>query len=196
LSGGNWFTAGNWSPVGVPTAGDFVKISGKSVNLSASATVSSLTITGGAQLTLGQNGNRLLRTSALSIDFDSKLDLKDNDLTIDYPGASPMGTWNDNDLAYDGVTGMILSGQITSSATGALMERPAAATWDPWTLGRIVHTCPVRPHPPPLAHSWSGLPRPPGDPWTLGRVAPWVTAALTPTARPSRCASCLSPPTL
>src|SRR5207342_2541153 len=34
LSGGNWSTAGNWSPVGVPAAGDFVKISGKSVNLS------------------------------------------------------------------------------------------------------------------------------------------------------------------
>ena len=62
-SGGNWSTAANWSPSGVPAASDLVTISGKSVNLSASATVASLTLTGGASLTVAANGNRVLRTS-------------------------------------------------------------------------------------------------------------------------------------
>jgi hypothetical protein len=98
----------------VPAAGDLVTISGKSVNLSASATLASLTLTGGASLTVASNGSRVLRASTLFIDGNSKLNLNDNDVILDYPGASPIGSWNGS--AYTGVTGMIQSGQITSSA--------------------------------------------------------------------------------
>ncbi|HEY7088119.1 MAG TPA: VCBS repeat-containing protein [Tepidisphaeraceae bacterium] len=117
-SGGNWSTAGNWSPLGVPIASDFVvNISGKSVILSASATVASLTLTDGASLAVTSNGGRVLRTSALSIDGNSKLDLNDNALILDYIGASPAsvirgyltsgrngGTWNGPGLASSSAT--------------------------------------------------------------------------------------------
>jgi hypothetical protein len=86
-TGGNWSAAANWSPGGVPTAYDAVLISGNSVNLSASATVTSLNLIGGATLTLAANGSRVLRTSSLSISPNSKLNLNDNDLIIDYAAA-------------------------------------------------------------------------------------------------------------
>ena len=89
-SGGNWSTAANWSPSGVPTASDAVLISGKSVNLGGSATVASLTLTGGATLSVAANGDRVLRTSNLMIAGTSKLNLNDNDLILDYSGATPM----------------------------------------------------------------------------------------------------------
>jgi hypothetical protein len=116
-NGGNWSTASNWSPSGAPTAGDSVFIIDNSVNLSASATVASLTLSGGAKLSIAQNGARILRTGQITIADNSKLDLKDNDLVVDYTDVSPIGYWNG--LAYTGVTGMIRSGLITS-ATGPL----------------------------------------------------------------------------
>jgi hypothetical protein len=87
-NGGNWSTASNWSPAGVPTGSDFVSVAGKSVNLSTSATITALTLTGGAALTVSQNGGgRVLRTSGITIGAGSKLDLTDNDLIVDYaPG--------------------------------------------------------------------------------------------------------------
>jgi probable HAF family extracellular repeat protein len=104
-SGGNWSTASNWSPSGVPSATDAVAIAGKTVNLSANATVASLTLSGGA-----------------------KLNLNDKQLTVNYSGTSPIGSWNGS--AYTGITGMIQSGRnggswngtgiVTSSASGNL----------------------------------------------------------------------------
>jgi probable HAF family extracellular repeat protein len=92
VSGGNWSTAANWSPSGVPAASDDVLISGgSSVNLSASATVTSLTLAGGASLSVAANGSRVLRASTLSISSNSKLNLNDNDLILDYSGVTPMG---------------------------------------------------------------------------------------------------------
>jgi hypothetical protein len=127
-TGGNWSTASNWSPSGAPTAADSVFITGTSVNLSASATVASLTLSGGGSLTVSQSGNRVLRTTALSIVTGSILDLKDNDLIVDYTGGSPIGSWNG--AAYTGITGLLQSGRngggwngsgiVTSSASGNL----------------------------------------------------------------------------
>jgi hypothetical protein len=90
-NGGNWSTAANWSPGGVPTASDHVLISGKSVNLAASATVGELTLAGNASLAVAPNGNHVLQISALFLSADSRLDLSDNDLIVDYGGASQLG---------------------------------------------------------------------------------------------------------
>ena len=118
-SGGNWSNSANWTPSGVPTAGDHVSIAGKTVNLAANATVSSLTLTGGATLNVSVNGNRVVRTSGLSIGSDAKVNLNDNDLIIDYSGsaaASPIGSWNGS--AYTGVTGLIARGYNFSAWDG------------------------------------------------------------------------------
>jgi probable HAF family extracellular repeat protein len=117
-SGGNWSTATNWSPSGVPGASDQVTLSAKAVNLSANATFATLTLTGGASLTVAPNGSRVLRTSNLWIDGNSKLNLNDNQLILDYGAVSPIGSWNGS--AYTGVTGMIQSGAITSAGNGKL----------------------------------------------------------------------------
>ena len=118
-SGGNWSNANNWSPPGIPGADDHVAIDGKSVNLASSATVAGLALTGGATLSVSSNGARVLRTGSLSVGSTSTLDLKDNDLVLDYSSISPVGIWTGS--AYDGVTGMIKSGQIvSSSASGTL----------------------------------------------------------------------------
>ncbi|MCI4442999.1 MAG: hypothetical protein JHC39_05770, partial [Lentimicrobium sp.] len=47
VTSGDWNTAANWSPSGVPTAADDVVItSGKSVNISADAYALSISLTG------------------------------------------------------------------------------------------------------------------------------------------------------
>jgi hypothetical protein len=103
----------------VPTTSDLVTIAGKSVNLSAGAAVAGLTLSGGATLTVGSNGSSVLRVGGLSIAAGSSLNLNNNDLILDYSGVSPVGIWTGS--SYDGVTGMIKAGRITSSlASGNL----------------------------------------------------------------------------
>jgi hypothetical protein len=117
--GGSWSSANNWSPAGVPGAGDHVSIDGKLVNLGGSATVAGLTLTGGATLSVGANGSRVLRTSGLTIGGTSTLNLNDNDLIVDYDGgvsASPIGSWNG--AVYSGVTGLIARGYTYGDWTG------------------------------------------------------------------------------
>ena len=63
-SGGNWSTASNWSPSGVPTSADLIEITGTSVSASASAAFANLTLDQGA-----------------SVSFS-------------YSGTSPIGSWN------------------------------------------------------------------------------------------------------
>jgi hypothetical protein len=129
-SGGNWSTAANWSPSGVPAAGDVVTISGKSVTLGATSTVASLTLTAGAMLTLTANSNRVLRAASLSISGNSKLNLNDNNLLLDYAGpTSPLGTRNGS--AYTGVAGMIQSGRTQNgnwNGPGIMTSMPNAAS--------------------------------------------------------------------
>jgi hypothetical protein len=58
------------------------------------------------------HGDRVLRTSAVSISPTSKLDLTDNNLIVDYdeggPSASPLGSWASS--GYTGVTGLVARG--------------------------------------------------------------------------------------
>jgi hypothetical protein len=92
-SGGTWSNASNWSPAGVPEASDYVAIADeKSVSLAGSATVAGLALSGGATLSVGQSGNRVLRTTSLNITGAARLNLNDNDLIIDYPGAGAGGS--------------------------------------------------------------------------------------------------------
>ena len=50
----------------------------------------------------------MLVTRSLSINDGGFLDLQNNDLVLDYSGASPLGTWNGS--AYTGVSGLVASG--------------------------------------------------------------------------------------
>jgi hypothetical protein len=77
-----------------------VSIVGRAVTTPTSVKVASLNLTGGASLNLAANGNLVLRTSWLSISSNSKLDLNDNDLIVDYTGATPM-----NDVATKLIAG-------------------------------------------------------------------------------------------
>jgi hypothetical protein len=91
------------------------------VNFNATQHLKSLTVTGHATLSAG--GAKVLRTKSLNV--SGWLDLKDNDLIVDYETSSPIGSWNGG--AYTGVTGMIQSGMnggewngngLMSSSTG------------------------------------------------------------------------------
>ena len=135
-SGGNWANASNWSPTGAPAAGDHVTIAAKSVNLSSSATVAGLTLTGGAALNVGAAGNRIFRTSTLAITGSgSKLNLNDNDLIVDHGSYTSIRT-----LVIQGF-GSGASGGITSSTSNgsqilALFDnaRIGATQWAGQTL--------------------------------------------------------------
>ncbi len=76
----------------------------------ASQHLAALVLSGGGDASLAPGGNKLLLTQSLSIDTagGSHLDLADNDLALDYSGATPIGSWNGS--AYTGVTGLIASG--------------------------------------------------------------------------------------
>ena len=90
-SGGSWSTASNWSPSGVPGANSLVSITGASVTVSSSVTVSEISLINDAVLTVAPNGNRVLRTSGLFFSYHSSyptLNLNDNDLIIDYAAAA------------------------------------------------------------------------------------------------------------
>ncbi len=89
-TGGDWSNAANWSPSGAPGPSDVVAITASAITLPGSTTVSSLSLAGGAVLTLAPGSGSVLRTSVLSIDGGSKLDLNDNDFILDYTSATPL----------------------------------------------------------------------------------------------------------
>jgi hypothetical protein len=74
----------------VPISTSLVTISGASITLAASASVSEVSLTNGATLTLAANGSRNLFTPGLYVDYPSTLNLNDNSLVIDYTGATPL----------------------------------------------------------------------------------------------------------
>jgi hypothetical protein len=76
------------------------------VTFGATQHLRSLSVNGVA--TMSTNGGRVLVTKALTIAGAGKLNLNDNDMLIDYTGASPIGAWSGS--AYGGVTGLVQSG--------------------------------------------------------------------------------------
>jgi hypothetical protein len=117
-SGGSWTTAANWTPSGVPDANDVVTISGKLVSLSASTTIATLTLNGGASLTLASNGSQVFQSYSLNIaGAGSKLDLKNNKLIVsggDVGAVTALVASGRNGGTWNG------SGIVTSSASGNL----------------------------------------------------------------------------
>jgi probable HAF family extracellular repeat protein len=120
---GNWSTAANWNPVGVPDAGDVVTISGKAVSIAAGATVAALNLTGAASLNVATGGNFVVRTSGLAIDGTSKLNLSDNDLILDYAGGTP----------FDEVVALLASGR--QAVPGGIFSPQANASGGRLALG-------------------------------------------------------------
>jgi len=77
-----------------------------------SQTLAALNVNDGvAELNL--NGRHTLKTRALSVLAAGVLEMQNNDLVVDYTGASAIGTWNGN--AYGGITGLIAAGRIRST---------------------------------------------------------------------------------
>ena len=125
-NGGDWGTASNWGPSGVPTTSDAPLIWGsKSVTLSASATVAGLTLTGGALLTMGADGQRILQTSGLVIAPGSKINLTNNKLTVaggNLAAITELIVLGRNGGAWNGAGGIVTSsgsGNFTTLGVGA-----------------------------------------------------------------------------
>ena len=59
------------------------------------------------------------KVNALAVTPGATLDLADNSIAVDYPGASPIGSWDGS--AYTGITGLLQSGRGDGSWTGTGM---------------------------------------------------------------------------
>jgi hypothetical protein len=83
--------------------------SGASISFGSSQHLRELDVHNGAQGTLATGGDKILVTTSLSIDPSGKLDLNDNDLLLDYTGASPLA----------GVANQIASARAGGAWTGS-----------------------------------------------------------------------------
>jgi hypothetical protein len=108
-SGGNWSTASNWSPSGVPVATSLVRIDSASVTVSASVSVAEISLMNGATLTVAPNGSRVVRTPGLFLNYSPTLNLNDNTLILNSQPVSAVtnyltsgyanGAWNGNGIS-------------------------------------------------------------------------------------------------
>src|SRR6185436_19470000 len=89
---------------------------GCAVSLPGNATVTRLTLAGGGSLTIAPAGDRVFRTSGLSIAAGGALNLTDNALLYDYADVSPIGEWEGS--SYTGGTGLVASDAVFSSLAG------------------------------------------------------------------------------
>ncbi len=99
------------------------------VNAPGTLRTGALTISEG-RIRLSPGGNKAIRTTSLDIAPAARMNLYDNDLVVDYAGASPIGQWNGT--AYTGVTGLIATGRNGGAWDGngiiTSMTDAAAAT--------------------------------------------------------------------
>lgn len=105
VTGGSYSFAGDARD---DTSSLALNVSGGSVSLGDSQHLRSLTLSAGT-VTMPTGGGKVLVTSALTLSGSGKLDLRDQDLILDYSGASPLGTWTGT--GYTGATGWIASGR-------------------------------------------------------------------------------------
>jgi hypothetical protein len=99
------------------------------VHFNTTQDLASLNIFQGGTVVMEQNGARVIDTDALAITGNGKLDLTDNDMIVDYVGATQLGVITA--LINQGRNGGLWNGNgITSSTAGA-------NALDNTTLGRI-----------------------------------------------------------
>jgi hypothetical protein len=109
---------------------------GTDVRFGTSQHLASLSVLGTATVIAG--GDKVLITNNLSISSGGRLDLRDNNLVLNYSSISQMGTWNGS--AYTGITGMVATGRnggswlgsgiVTSMASGSLTTLAIAEASD------------------------------------------------------------------
>ena len=99
------------------------------VNFNATQHLDGLNVAGSAAVSAG--GNKVLMTRALSVTGAGKLDLRDNDLVVDYSGVSPVGTFSAG--SYNGIAGLVDAGR--GSAPNALWNGNGIVTSDARAIG-------------------------------------------------------------
>lgn len=120
---GDWNTAANWSPVGIPTSNDEVVIpSGKTVQIIANSEAKSITLSG----SLTVNSAKLLTVGS---------DLVSGDFTVNVEGSFTMGSGSDlatlvvyGNYINNGFTdfwksNVVITGDLISSSTSALQKQ-------------------------------------------------------------------------
>ena len=94
-----------------------VNNAGTEVTLPGTQRTRSLNIAAGGDVVLPANGSSVLRTTILSITgAGSQLNLSNNDLILDYAGASQLGTWNGSE--YTAASGVVAAGRNGGSFDG------------------------------------------------------------------------------
>ena len=92
----------------------------------------------GGAASMGAGGENTLLVRTLQMDTGGTLDLRDNDVVVNYQDASPIGIWTGS--SYGGITGMIKAGRIFSSSAGALQRLAVAEADDIFDLPTAVAT--------------------------------------------------------
>jgi hypothetical protein len=99
------------------------------VVFAAAQHLGALTIGAGGVAMLNAPANSALVVQSLTINGSGKLDLRDNDLVIDYSTTSPVGVWNPATSSYTGVTGLVAAHSLHSSlASGSVTGLGIAET--------------------------------------------------------------------
>jgi hypothetical protein len=108
---------------------------GAAAVFNATQHLGALTVNGSATVAAG--GDKVLITRSLTAGPGAKLDLKDNDMVLDYfnsGGPSPLGTWGGG--AYSDLTGLIASGRNGGAWNGSgIVSSSAAGTSNLKSLG-------------------------------------------------------------
>ncbi|MEA2707532.1 MAG: hypothetical protein QOF78_133 [Phycisphaerales bacterium] len=99
-------------------SGAAVEVYNAGLTFHATQTLGQFDLLGSAVATLAAGGARVLKTTGLAIAAGARLDLTDNDLVIDYTGAtSPLGASDGSQ--YSGVSGLIARGSNAGTWDGA-----------------------------------------------------------------------------
>jgi hypothetical protein len=93
------------------------------VRLDQSETLSHVNIASGGGVLMSASGNRVLRATGLNLSGNGFIDLADNDMIVDYGGASPIAT----------IQALLTSGYAGGAWTGAGLRSSSAAAAAPAT---------------------------------------------------------------
>jgi hypothetical protein len=127
----------NPSPTGTVTYESTVTLlPAASIAFTSSQHLAGLTVGANATATVQQNGSRVLEADSVSISSTGgKVDLKNNQMIFRGQGA---GNWNGS--AYDGVTGLVASGKLTTSMPDAAQSLTGLAVKTAGSDTKVVYT--------------------------------------------------------